>query len=108
MAMVIESTSCNPTDVQIPFWWKFYFDYTCVLTSTTSILEGGFAADTAGGNFTPHVVNVQTGEVTRLVKKFALIFSELQLFPSWYKIYYICHTWDQNFNFSVCRMFMVR
>lgn len=40
--------------------------YQCILKLKIVLLEGGIVSDTAGGSFTPHVVNVNTGEVTTL------------------------------------------
>lgn len=37
------------------------------VSCTTSFVEGGLAAATAGGSFTPHVIAVEIGEVSYII-----------------------------------------
>ena len=42
----------------------FFFPIKMLVSCTTSFVEGGLAAATAGGSFTPHVIAVEIGEVS--------------------------------------------
>lgn len=53
----------------LPFMFRFEDEFEFIpscflmLTFETSTFVGGYFAETAGGNFSPHVLTVETGEV---------------------------------------------